>query len=285
MRVEQLGDGEPTLAVVGSIHGDEPCGEHAIETILRESPSLDRPVKFIIANERALDRGVRYTEADMNRVFPGDPTAPAYERRLAADLLRELRGCTALSMHSTQSYDRPFAILETARGAMSEICPSLSIDTIVETGGFIKNTLVGYADVVEVECGRQGSAEAKANAVQLVREFLKATGAWPASETITTETPVYRLQRQIPKDRAQRYAVHVDNFERVHKGTRYASMEGRELRAEDSFYPVLMSANGYESQLGYAARLAGYLDENGEFVTPTEVSPMDSDRPVQTQRA
>lgn len=38
MRVETLDQGEPRLAIVGAIHGDEPCGAQAVETLLNERP-------------------------------------------------------------------------------------------------------------------------------------------------------------------------------------------------------------------------------------------------------
>lgn len=261
MRVEQLGEGEPDLAVVGSIHGDEPCGAHAIETLLDEAPDVERPVKFIIANERALDRNVRYVETDMNRVFPGDPDAEAYETRLAHELLEELRGCTTLSMHSTQSYGGPFAIVDEAGPLASSICPYLSIDVLVETAEFVENTLVGYVDVVEVECGTQGTDEAAENAIQIVREFLTAAGALSGSiDQEETAIPVYQLQKLIPKQPADSYAVHVKNFERVSEGSPYATIDDTELIAEEPFYPVLMSPYGYDRQLGYAAELNGTLE-------------------------
>ena len=260
MRVEQLGDGEPELAVVGSIHGDEPCGAHAVETLLEESPAVTRPVKFIIANERALDRDVRFIDTDMNRAFPGDPDAEMHETRLAAELLNELRGCTTFSMHSTQSYDRAFAIVDETGPLAASICPALSVDLLVETVDFGEDTLVGYAEAVEVECGLQGSEQAKENAVQLVKEFLNATGALADTDGPTgTALPVYRLRRLIPKEPAESYAVHVPNFERVDKGAPYASIDDEDLVAEESFYPVLMSPYGYDSQLGYAAELTGNL--------------------------
>lgn len=260
MRVEQLGEGEPDLAVVGSIHGDEPCGAHAVETLLEEQPAVEKPVKFIIANERALDRNVRYTETDMNRVFPGDPDAEAYETRLAYELLQEIAGCRTLSMHSTQSYSRPFAIIDETGPLAETICPHLSIDVLVETGGFVENTLVGYVDVVEIECGLQGSEEAADNAVELVREFLAAAGALSTPANVeATSVPVYKLQRLIPKEPGSSYAVHVENFERVDAGAPYASIDDKQMFAEESFYPVLMSSHGYERQLGYAAELNGRL--------------------------
>ncbi len=262
MRVEQLGEGEPDLAVVGSIHGDEPCGAQAIERVLADPPMVDRPVKFIIANEPALSRGVRYTETDLNREFPGDPEADAYETRLAHELLAEISDCTTLSMHSTQSYNRPFAIVDETGHLARRICPQLSIDVLVETGGFVENTLVGYVDVIEVECGMQGSPTAADNAVTLIEEFLTATGAIADGvETLPNPgtIPVYELRRQIPKDPESSYSVHVENFERVEPGTPFVTIDDEQRQADEPFYPVLMSSHGYERQLGYAADRSGTL--------------------------
>lgn len=254
MQVEQLGNGEPELAVVGGIHGDEPCGAHAVKTLLAANPAVERPVKCIIANERALDRGVRYTETDMNRAFPGDPAGERYEQRLAAEFLSEIRDCTVFSMHSTQSHDRPFAIVDKTGPLAASVCPYLSVESMVETAGFVDNTLVGYADVIEIECGLQGSTQAKLNAVQLVWEFLRATGALAGRRPPSMEPlPVFQLRHRITKPTAESYDVHVSNFERVDPGTPFAAVDEEDLVAEEPFYPVLMSPYGYETQFGFAA--------------------------------
>jgi predicted deacylase len=259
MHVEQLGEGEPEIAVLAAVHGDEPCGVHAVETILSESPAVDRPVKFVVANERALARGVRYTEEDLNRIFPGDPDADTHERRLAHELMSELRGCTTFSLHSTQSYDDPFAVVDEADSLTETVCPYLSVDAVVEAAGFTDGRLVAYADVVEVECGLQGTERAAENAVGLVREFLAAVGALPGRDLEAREIPVFRLRHLIPKRPADDYAVFAANFERVTAGEPYAAVDGEQLVADESFYPVLMSPYGYEDEFGYAGELAGKL--------------------------
>lgn len=121
MRAEQLGDGTPEIAVVGGIHGDEPCGVRAVERLIEEQPTVERPVKLIVANEPAVERGVRYVNADLNRAFPGDLDADAYERRLAARLAEELSGCVTLALHSTQSHAEPFAVIDTPNSVAREI--------------------------------------------------------------------------------------------------------------------------------------------------------------------
>ena len=258
VRVERIGDGagEPELAVVGAIHGDEPCGAHAVEGLIDDPPPVERPVKLIVANERALERGVRYVDADLNRAFPGAPGADTHEGRLAHALRSELVDCTAFSIHSTRSHDRPFAVVN-GRGPLAEaVCPYLSVEAVVDAGEFTEGRLVDYASVVEVEAGLQGSPAAARNAASLAREFLGAVGALPAGPR-RERLPVYRLRRLVPKRPAESYGMLVSNFERVDAGEPYATVDGEELVADESFYPVLMSAYGYETQLGYAADLVG----------------------------
>jgi predicted deacylase len=264
MRVERLGDGddEPELAVVAAVHGDEPCGVRAIERLVDERPAVERPVKLIVANERAVERNVRYTEADLNRVFPGDPDAPEYERRLAPELLREVRGCTTLSLHSTQSFDRPFAVVEADDPLAAAICPYLSIEAAVDVGGFGEGRLIDYADVIEVECGLQNSEGAAENAYELIGEFLTAVGALPGERPDARRVPIYQLERRIPKDPAEEYGVLVENFERVAAGTTFATAGEHELVADEPFYPVLLSSYGYQEEFGYAAERIGDFDRN-----------------------
>ena len=259
MRIEQLGDGEPEIAVVGGIHGDEPCGVRAVEHLIDTRPNVDRPVKCIVANEEAFSRNTRYVDADLNRVFPGDPDSDAHEERLAAALLAELRDCTVLSLHSTQSYTGPFAIIDEDTTLARSVCPYLTIDAVVDADAFTEGRLIEYADVIEVECGYQGSERAAENAITITEEFLGALGALPSGEPNTQEIPLYRLTHLIPKGTAGTYDVPVANFERVAAGEPYATIDGEELVAESPFYPVLMSPYGYENEFGYAAELAGKL--------------------------
>lgn len=272
MRVEQLGEGEPELAIVGSIHGDEPCGARAIEQLLLKAPDVKRPVKLIVANEEALERNVRYLEADLNRAFPGAADADTHEGRLAHALLGELRGCTILSMHSTKSYGEAFALTDGVDALAEALVPHLTVDALVETGEFAEGRLIDFVDVIEVECGFQGSDEAAENAYRLCREFLAATGALDNPAPERTGVPVYRLDRQLPKPLGVAdYETFVANFERVAEGETYARAAEETFVADRPFYPILLSAYGYENVFGYAGSLVGRLDgaaEAGPEPTP-----------------
>lgn len=255
MRIEQLGAGEPSVAVVGAIHGDEPCGVTAIDRLLASDPPIERSVKLIVANERALAAEQRYCEEDLNRTFPGDPDGPTHESRLAAELTAELEGCTTLALHSTQSYEGPFAIVERAGGPSEELARQLSVDAIVETGPFDDGRLFQSVEtLVEVESGYQGSTMAADNATRIAREFLRATGVLADEPPLDPrEHGVYALKDVVPKDEADEYEVFVSNFERVEAGDPFAAADGDTVVADEPFYPVLLSAYGYEDVFGYVA--------------------------------
>ncbi|SFS80043.1 succinylglutamate desuccinylase/aspartoacylase domain-containing protein [Halostagnicola kamekurae] len=261
MRVAQIGSGTPEIAILAGVHGDEPCGVRAVERLLEQRPSVERPVKLVVANERALEKQVRYVDEDLNRAFPGDPNAETHEGQLAAKLTDELEGCLTFSMHSTQSHSEPFAIVKAVTDTARKLCPQLPVAAMVETGNFSEGRLFTEIDTIEVECGLQGSETAAENAYSLTRAFLTATGALPG-DTVSRELPIYRLVDCIWKDQADTYEVFVDNFTRVEKGDSFAAADGDEQVADEPFYPVLMSANGYRDVFGYTAEKLDVLSSS-----------------------
>lgn len=253
MRVAQLGTGTPEIAVVAGVHGDEPCGVRAVERLLADRPPVDRPVKLIVANERALERQVRYVDEDLNRAFPGDPDADTHEGRLAARLVAELEGCLAFSLHSTQSHAEPFAIVDGIDERTLDVCTRLPVAALVETGAYAEGRLFSDVETIEAECGLQGSDTAAENADRLTRAFLTATNCLPG-DAIARELPTYRLVDRIPKATADTYEVFVENFTRVEAGDSFAAIDGDEQVASEAFYPVLLSPYGYRDVFGYAAK-------------------------------
>lgn len=269
MRVEQLGTGTPTVAIVAGIHGDEPGGVAAVERLLEASPPVERPVLLIVVNERALEAGIRYVDTDLNRAFPGDPTDDAYEARLAHDLAERLDDCTVLSLHSTQSHPEPFMVVDRVDPLIERLATQLPVESIVDTGEFIQGRLFAAVRTIEVECGLQGSDAAAETALRLSLAYLRAMdvldptvaadlairwGVAPIDGAIHEETPVYRLAEQISKAPAANYEILVDNFEHVEEREAFARSDVGEVLADEPFYPVLLSADGYEEILGYAAQ-------------------------------
>ncbi|WP_280586480.1 succinylglutamate desuccinylase/aspartoacylase family protein [Halorubrum sp. Boch-26] len=267
MDVYELGEGEPEVAVVGAIHGDEPCGARAVRRLVDSDLDAERPVRLIVANEAALDAEVRYLDADLNRAFPGDPDSDAHEERLADELLAEIEGCTTLAIHSTQSSAEPFAVIDSMDEVARAVAPHLPVDVVIQTDAFTEGRLIEHPHTLEVEAGLQGSDAAADNAYWLTRAFLTATGALPApgaDDVVDAggrdDVEVFRLRDRIPKPEAEEYEVFARNFERVEVGEAFAAAGDEQLRADEPFYPVLLSPYGYRDQFGYVADRVGTIE-------------------------
>lgn len=259
MRVETLGEGEPEVAAVAGIHGDEPCGVRAIERLLVEGPldRVRRPARLVVANERALAAGERYVDEDLNRVFPGDPDADSHERALAADLLEAIDGCLALGFHSTVSFGEPFGTLADPTPEKAAVMRALPLSHAADFTGAVEGRSVNLPRFVNVEAGYQGSAAAAENAYDCLLAFLQHAGVLPG-EAESTPTTRYRVYDTIEKASGREYRVYAENFRRVDEGEVYAEADdGRALRAEEPFHPVLLSADGHPRLLGYRAEDAG----------------------------
>jgi predicted deacylase len=262
MRVETVGDGAPEVAVVGAIHGDEPCGARAIERFLASDyvDQVRRPATLIVANERALERGERFVDVDLNRSFPGDPEADAHERRLAHALLTEIEGLFTLGFHATVSYDEPFGTLAGVDRQTAEAMRALPLAHAADFAGIVEGRSVNLPGFINVEAGYQGSDQAAANAYDCLLAFFRHAGVL-AGDQRATETAHYQVDATIEKDPGRRYEVLAANFERVAAGEAYARVDGDPIHADAPFWPVLLSADGHERLLGYRSERTGPIED------------------------
>lgn len=265
MRVEVLGNQDttdtPMVAVVGAIHGDEPCGARAIDRFLESAfvDDIQRPVKLIIANEQALAAGTRYVDADLNRSFPGAAHSDVHEKRLAQDLLQEIDGCVTLGFHSTVSFDEPFGTLADPTPLKTEIMQALPLDHAADFSGVVEGRSVNLPQFVNVEAGYQGSDAAAATAYECLLAFLRVMDVLPGTAT-PTPTTHYLVQDTITKTPDVTYSVHANNFEQVIEGEVFATTStGDEFVADHDFWPVLLSADGHDVLLGYRSDRLGEI--------------------------
>jgi len=248
VRVHKLGEGDPEYVIVGGIHGDEPCGPKAIERFLDSDYEVLEPLKFIVANERALEQEERYLEADLNRVFPGDKSSDKYEERLAAKIMDEIEGKKVLDIHSTMSHPDPFVNLSDINEVTVSLAKSTSVSNVVyfpEDSG----TMYEKVDGILAESGLQRTEEAAENAYNLLINFLAANGI--IEDSFELSEPSYFQFKETVEGSG--YSFTAKNFQKVEKGEVFAQKEGKKLRAEEPFYPVLMSTEGYDDMVGFKA--------------------------------
>lgn len=120
----------PTLLILGGIHGNEPAGVIAAKRVLpriqERKADLRGEVVLLRGNTRALERKVRYIDADLNRQWAdsirltasekGGPPAMS-ERLEQGELLEAIRQVVNrargevyfLDLHTTSAHGKPFA--------------------------------------------------------------------------------------------------------------------------------------------------------------------------------
>lgn len=254
MQVLRRGTGTPEHAVVACVHGDERCGKRGIERFLDSDPTFEKPVKFVIANQEALDRGVRFVEEDLNRCFPGDPNGETHEKRLAARLADELADCAFVDLHATRSFADPFSLVSQIDETTTHLARATGLSRVVDIG-YVSRGMIGYVGGVAIECGLIGSEAAAENAHAVVENFLAANGVVDVDHDYPDPT-LYSVYEQVA---GSGYEFVAENFERVEKGEVYAKKGESGLVADRDFFPVLMSTDGYDETVGFQADRLGPL--------------------------
>ena len=252
MKVIQKGNGEPQYAVTACIHGDEPSGKKAIERLLDSEYDFKKPVKFVIANEEALEKNERFLDVDLNRNFPGDPDSDKHEERLATKVLEEVKGMKVMDLHSTRSEPTPFMTL----GDISDTVLKLMKGTGVDKACYFEEesgVMGEYVDAFIVEAGPQGTEDAVDMAYDILVNYL-ATLEIIEEEYEKSDPEIFKYYETV---RGGDWEFLKTNFEKVEKGEVFARHGTTELISTEEFYPVLMSTDGYEDILGQKARKMG----------------------------
>jgi len=253
--VTAAGPGEPEFAIVGGVHGDEPSGARAVRRLRAANLPLQRGVLFVVANPAAVAAGRRYLDSDLNRVFPGDPRGDR-EQRLAADLCGVVGSVTSLSIHGTHSRQTPFALVHRSQPTEYDLAAGLPVSHVVDHSGVNEGTITTCGCLVEVEVGAQGREEAADVAEFQARSFLQRVGALPGQPP-ASQPSFFHMTGRVPKPARASTELFAENFELVPAGTVYARVDGRDLVADDAFYPILFSESGYADIFGYEGRKLG----------------------------
>lgn len=265
MRTYEYGTGESCFAIVGGTHGDEPRTAEVIEKVKDKienslQTDLNARVKLVVANERALKQGVRYTEADLNRSFPGDKDSNLYEERLASEVYAELKDTeSVLSLHSTMSAPPPFAITSNVEANKRDIL-SFPVDYVVDTSQLRETTMDTHIpQTITVEIGKIGSQEALDFGYETSLSYLRTNDVLTDKDTTQSNKTIIQARREIKKSHGEPKVCY-RNFEKIPKGETIAKDDGIEHTADkEGLTPILMSETGYEDLFGLIGVYDGEL--------------------------
>lgn len=241
-RVKIIGEGKPVVGVVGLVHGNEPCGGAAIDSLGDIKPKKGTLI-LIKANPEAAEQNKRYLEVNLNRSFPGKEDGKS-EEKIAYELFPFIQMCDyLLDLHSTSQDSEPFIIVNEDNGARSNLASKLGIKNYVELGGLIKGTLMDNEGVkLTVECGQHDAESTKEIAIKVTQNFLKSL------EIIEGEIEGIKLskfkvikQMVIDNPDAFTFEEEIEPFKLVKEGDCIGSYPDKKIHAIIDFYPVLLT--------------------------------------------
>ncbi|MFH2085207.1 MAG: succinylglutamate desuccinylase/aspartoacylase family protein [bacterium] len=161
------------IQFVTAVHGNEP-----LPTLALVSAGIEQ----VVANPRAIARGVRFTEHDLNASF--GTNGAEYEKQRARQLLRHLDPeRLVIDFHTFSCESEPFAILVDL--AMLPVAASLGVKRVVYMKHNIKggHSLINHRQGVSVEVGKHSDPKSFGKTLEIVRR-LKIDGIKPAKVSV-----------------------------------------------------------------------------------------------------
>lgn len=262
MRTVERGSGTPRVAVVGGIHGDEPAGEEIVEHLIDNLIVEQGTAQLIVANERALAAGERYTDTDLNRAFPGDSASDQYEGALAARLVEVLEGADAtLAIHTSKSAPPPFAIFSELTDSVRRSVTGMPVEYVLDSGSLRSTTLDSVIPhAVSLEAGYQGSQGAVDFGLEATEAFLRAHGVLDDEPPEFTEATLVEGHEEVPKG-GGKPEVNYRNFESMEVGSVFARDDEVVHEVErEGLVPILASEDGYDDIFGIYGTIEGTID-------------------------
>lgn len=269
--IERGAAGAARVAIVGGLHGDEPAGERIVRRLADRLPEPEETtgegtIRLLIANERALEAGVRYTDTDLNRAFPGDPDSDEYERALAPEIIEAVDGMDAVfAIHTSHSVPPPFAIFSELTDSVRRTVTGMPVDYVLDASGLRGTTMDSVVPhTVSVEVGRQGSQQAVDFGYESTLAFLRVHGALDDEPPTFSPATIVEGIEEVPKGGGEPH-VNYANFEEIPEGEVFASDDVYTHRVEEAgIVPVLASEHGYEDIFGLYGRITGTLEPPAE---------------------
>ena len=252
----------PHVAIVGALHGNEPCGLRAIDHLREQAEADDLPWStgtaiLVHGNPRASEQKRRYTQggADLNRLFDFDfeeklrPESWSFEHHRAIDLRPIFQDIdAALDIHSSTERTTPFVITSRAPGS-AELGKALGLAHVTR-GWEDLNLLSGKVFLamltkrglpsIAIECGQHGSRAADENARFAALRFLAATGILAGVTDPATDVATLQVVRALRKPSPEfRFARPLIGMELVKAGELLGSDGDIALHAAEDRYVLL----------------------------------------------
>jgi len=213
----------PTLVVVAGMHGNEPSGVLAAQTLLKELTGKEAEFSgrlvALAGNLRALDEKKRFIDHDLNRMWKMGPdmlslgTIPeAYEKaemlelhHLVSEIIKEKEGpLVFLDLHTTSSESAPFLLCgDTLRNR--EFISDVPVPKILGLDEQLNGPFLSYINAqghvsLVFEAGQHDSPESYKNHLALLRVLLVRAGCLTEKDFVNFQQNPDRLSLQSGND-------------------------------------------------------------------------------------
>lgn len=232
------------VVIVGGTHGDEQCGIETVQEAFQDVRLSRGEAVFVMGNPRAIERNVRFTEANLNRMFRpeeelSEEKKVSYEFRRSRELMPLFTLADALlDVHTSESeIAPPFVICcPTSRETAAKMpFPILSYGwDKVERGGTDDFMERAGKIGVGLECGYDKNPDSRKRARVAIRAFLFELGLIDEAPE-NKETPVRTIEAvyaHMPKVDFKRAQAFPD-FMPVKKGELIGVDGTEEIRARE----------------------------------------------------
>ncbi|HEX3095917.1 MAG TPA: succinylglutamate desuccinylase/aspartoacylase family protein [Patescibacteria group bacterium] len=242
----------PTSIILAGVHGNETCGIEAFEKILPTLKITKGKVIFAYGNPKAIKLKVRFTEANLNRMFKESSLLSAtekvsYEYGRAQELKTYFdQAENLLDIHASNTpKSKPFIICENSADTIAKYFP---IELIVngfdklEPGGteyyMNQNGKVGLG----IECGYIKDPESLSIAIESIKAFLSAVGHLNTQPVKTNHS--YLQMESIYLSKTDNFILEkeFDDFEQITQG-QIIGRDGNDVISADSDGIILFARN------------------------------------------
>jgi succinylglutamate desuccinylase len=161
------------------LHGNEPAGLEAMQTLLRDPPpgGLPRSLSLFVGNVSAARAGARRLDGqpDYNRVWPGGDGGDTPEHRLMArvtERMRELAPFASVDVHNNTGLNPHYACINRLENRFLQLATLFGRTVVyfIRPRGVQSLAFAEFCPAVTLECGKAGDA----HGVEHARDFITA---------------------------------------------------------------------------------------------------------------
>lgn len=254
--------------ILAGVHGNEKCGVEAVEKLL-PSLQIEKGRVFIgYGNPRAVKENVRFTEANLNRMFKADECLSMAEKQSyeykRAQFLKEYlnQADVLLDIHASFTpKSTAFIICEAnARGIVKHLPFDLTVSGFDEVEpGRTDSYMNGIGKIgICAECGYLRDPEATRVAENVISAFFVARGHVQGSTKVYEQSRIKMDDLYFTKTDTFTLSKMFDDFESVRKGE-VIGVDGEEKVVAPKDCIILFARN--RNKIGDEAFLLGEYNQ------------------------